>query len=150
MLPKCSTLLSIYCDRGYLTFCCMNNISYLKLKNHKRFRVLAQPVTTRKQTVDLRADFSLEMDSPGLNFILNPFLQSWSQTYVLGLSMISNSFYWHGALVLCTAGLPGPKIFKSPNLAISSFKKGQIIKNEKRQNKGQIFKENLLKQEKQI
>jgi hypothetical protein len=27
--------------------------------------------------------------------------------------------------------LPGPKKFKRPNLAISSFKKGQILKNEK-------------------
>jgi len=32
------------------------------------------------------------------------------------------------------AGLPGPKKFKRPNLAISSFKKGQILKNEKRPN----------------
>jgi hypothetical protein len=32
---------------------------------------------------------------------------------------------------------------KRPNLAISSFKKGQIMKLEKRPNKGQIFKENL-------
>ena len=46
-------------------------------------------------------------------------------------------------------GLPGPKIFKRPNLAISSFKKGKIFKNKKGK-KGQIFKENLLKQEKQI
>jgi len=36
------------------------------------------------------------------------------------------------------AGLPGPKKIKRPNLAISSFKKGQIMKNEKRPNKGQI------------
>jgi hypothetical protein len=28
--------------------------------------------------------------------------------------------------------LPGPKKLKRPNLAISSFKKGQILKNEKR------------------
>jgi len=41
--------------------------------------------------------------------------------------------------------LPGPKKLKSPNLAISSFKKGQILKNEKRQNKGQIFFKKLLK-----
>jgi len=34
--------------------------------------------------------------------------------------------------------LPGPKKLKRPNLAISSFKKGQILKNEKRPNKGQI------------
>jgi len=31
-------------------------------------------------------------------------------------------------------GLPGPKKLKRPNLAISSFKKGQILKNEKRPN----------------
>jgi hypothetical protein len=36
------------------------------------------------------------------------------------------------------AGLPGPKKFKRPNLAISSFKKGQILKNENRPNKDQI------------
>jgi len=36
--------------------------------------------------------------------------------------------------------LPGPKKLKRPNLAISSFKKGQILKKEKRPNKGQIFK----------
>jgi len=30
------------------------------------------------------------------------------------------------------AGLPGPKKLKRPNLAISSFKKGQIWKNEKK------------------
>jgi len=29
-------------------------------------------------------------------------------------------------------GLPGPKKLKRPNLAISSFKKGQILKNEKK------------------
>jgi len=29
--------------------------------------------------------------------------------------------------------LPGPKKFKRPNLAMSSFKKGQILKNEKGQ-----------------
>jgi len=34
--------------------------------------------------------------------------------------------------------LPGPKKLKRPNLAIRSFKKGQILKNEKRPNKGQI------------
>jgi hypothetical protein len=34
--------------------------------------------------------------------------------------------------------VPGPKKLKRPNLAISSFKKGQILKNEKRPNKGQI------------
>jgi len=36
-------------------------------------------------------------------------------------------------------GLPGPKKLKRPNLAISSFKKGQILKNEKRQNLPQKF-----------
>jgi len=36
------------------------------------------------------------------------------------------------------SGLPGPKKLKRPNLAISSFKKGQILKNKKRPNKGQI------------
>jgi len=35
--------------------------------------------------------------------------------------------------------LPGPNKLKRPNLAISSFKKGQILKNEKRPNKGQFF-----------
>jgi len=45
-------------------------------------------------------------------------------------------------------GLPGPKIFKGANLAISNFKKGQILKNEKRPNKGEIYY--LLKQEKKI
>ncbi len=30
------------------------------------------------------------------------------------------------------AGLPGPEKFKRPNLAISSFRKGQILKNEKK------------------
>jgi len=34
--------------------------------------------------------------------------------------------------------LTGPKKLKRPNFAISSFKKGQILKNEKRPNKGQI------------
>jgi hypothetical protein len=34
--------------------------------------------------------------------------------------------------------LPGPKKLKRPNMAISSLKKGQILKNEKRPNKGQI------------
>jgi len=42
-------------------------------------------------------------------------------------------------------GLPGPKKLKRPNLAISSFKKGQILKNEKRPNKGQISSQKLLK-----
>jgi len=41
------------------------------------------------------------------------------------------------------AGLPGPKKCKRPNLAISSFKKGQILKNEKRPNEGQISFKNL-------
>jgi hypothetical protein len=36
------------------------------------------------------------------------------------------------------SGLPGLKKLKRPILAISSFKKGQILKNEKRPNKGQI------------
>jgi len=40
-------------------------------------------------------------------------------------------------------GLPGPKKLKRPNLAISSFKKGQILKNEKkakyRPNFSQLF-----------
>ena len=36
-------------------------------------------------------------------------------------------------------GLPGPKQFNGPILAISSLKKDQILKNEKRPNKGQIF-----------
>jgi hypothetical protein len=35
--------------------------------------------------------------------------------------------------------LPGRKKIKRPTLVISSFKKGQILKNEKRPNKGQIF-----------
>jgi hypothetical protein len=43
------------------------------------------------------------------------------------------------------SGLPGPKKLKRPNLAISSFKKGQILKNEKRPNKGQISLKKLLK-----
>jgi hypothetical protein len=34
--------------------------------------------------------------------------------------------------------LPGPKKLKRPNLAICSFKKGKILRNEKRPNKGQI------------
>jgi len=37
------------------------------------------------------------------------------------------------------AGLPHPQKLKRPNLAISNFKKGQILKNEKRSNKGQNF-----------
>jgi len=39
---------------------------------------------------------------------------------------------------LYVAGLPGPKKLKRPNLAISGFKKGQILKYEIRPNKGQI------------
>jgi len=34
--------------------------------------------------------------------------------------------------ILIHSGLPGRKKFKRPNLAISSFKKGQILKNEKK------------------
>jgi len=41
--------------------------------------------------------------------------------------------------------LPGLKKLKRPNLAISSFKKGQILKNEKRPNKGQISFKNFVK-----
>ena len=41
--------------------------------------------------------------------------------------------------------LPSPKKLKRPNLAISSFKKGQILKNEKRPNKGQISFKKLVK-----
>jgi len=37
------------------------------------------------------------------------------------------------------SGLPGPKKIKRPNLAISSFKKGQILINEKRPNFLQKF-----------
>jgi len=37
------------------------------------------------------------------------------------------------------------KKLKRPNLAISSFKKGKILKNEKRPNKGQISFKKLLK-----
>jgi len=43
------------------------------------------------------------------------------------------------------SGLPGPKKLKRPNLAISSFKKGQILKNEKRPNKGQIYLKKFVK-----
>jgi len=38
-----------------------------------------------------------------------------------------------GALKQSVSGLTGPKKLKRPNLAISSFKKGQILKNEKGQ-----------------
>jgi len=37
------------------------------------------------------------------------------------------------------------KKLKRPNLAISGFKKGQILKNEKRPKKGQIFFKNFVK-----
>jgi len=43
------------------------------------------------------------------------------------------------------SGLPGTKNFKRPNLAISSFKKGQILKNEKRPNKGHISFKKFVK-----
>jgi len=55
-----------------------------------------------------------------------------------------------GRCINYSAGLPGPKKLKRPNLAISSFKKCQILTNEKRPNKGQIFFKNFLKQDKQI
>ncbi len=42
------------------------------------------------------------------------------------------------------AGLPGPKNFKMSIVAVT-VSKGQILKNEKRPNKGQIFLKNLLK-----
>jgi len=48
-------------------------------------------------------------------------------------------------LGLCMSGLPGPKKSKRPNLAISSFKKGQILKDEKRPNKGQISFKKFVK-----
>jgi len=41
--------------------------------------------------------------------------------------------------------LPGPKELKRPNLAISSFKKGQILKNEKRPNKVRISLKKFVK-----
>jgi len=43
------------------------------------------------------------------------------------------------------AGLPGPKKIKRTNLAKSSFKIGQILKNEKRPNKGQISFKRFVK-----
>jgi len=43
------------------------------------------------------------------------------------------------------AGLPGPKKSKRPNLAINSFIKGKILKNEKRPNKGQISLKQIVK-----
>jgi len=48
-------------------------------------------------------------------------------------------------LLVCVTGLQVPKKLKRPNLAISSFKKGQILKNEKRPNKGQIPSKKFLK-----
>jgi len=42
-------------------------------------------------------------------------------------------------------GLLGPKKLKRPNLAISSFKKGQILKNENRPNKGEISLKKIVK-----
>jgi len=41
--------------------------------------------------------------------------------------------------------LPGPKKLKRPNLAISSFKKGLILKNEKRPNKIQMSLKKFVK-----
>jgi len=38
---------------------------------------------------------------------------------------------WYSQVMNFLTGLPGPKKLKRPNLAISSFKKGQILKNEK-------------------
>jgi len=46
---------------------------------------------------------------------------------------------------LYETGLPGPKKLKRPNLAIGSFKKGQILKNEKRPNNGQISFKKFVK-----
>jgi len=40
--------------------------------------------------------------------------------------------------VLLFPGLPGPKKLKRPNLAISSFKNGQSLKNEKGQIKAKF------------
>jgi len=37
------------------------------------------------------------------------------------------------------------KKIKRPNLSINCYKKGLILKNEKKPNEGQIFEENLLK-----
>jgi len=47
--------------------------------------------------------------------------------------------------VCSAAGLPSPKKLKRPNLAISNFKKGQILKNEKRPNSGQISFKKIVK-----
>jgi hypothetical protein len=46
---------------------------------------------------------------------------------------------------LFITGLPGSKNIKRPILTISCFKKDEILKNEKRPKKGQIFFKNLLK-----
>jgi hypothetical protein len=46
---------------------------------------------------------------------------------------------------LLVSGLPGSKNFKKPKLAISSFKKGQILKNEKGKIKAKFPSKNLLK-----
>jgi hypothetical protein len=56
----------------------------------------------------------------------------------VGSKLVSSKTLDGNGVKPCQAGLPGPKKFKRPNLAISSFKKGQILKNEKRPNKGQI------------
>ncbi len=48
------------------------------------------------------------------------------------------------------SGLPGPKKLKRPNLAMSSFKKGQILKNKKWPNKGQISLKKFVKITKKI
>jgi len=42
-------------------------------------------------------------------------------------------------------GLPGPNKLKRPNLALSSFEKGQILKNEKRPKKGKISFKKFVK-----
>jgi hypothetical protein len=52
---------------------------------------------------------------------------------------------WDALPKILKAGLPGPNKLKRPNLAISSFKKGQILKNEKRPNKGQISFKKFVK-----
>jgi len=43
------------------------------------------------------------------------------------------------------SGLPGSKKLKMLNLAISSFKKGQILKNKERPNKGRISFKKFVK-----
>jgi hypothetical protein len=50
---------------------------------------------------------------------------------------------WGG--VCGVAGLPGSKKLKRPNLAKSSFIKSQILKKEKRPNKGQILLKKIVK-----